>query len=285
VVVSKIGLLAAEIPEVLNGNPFFSFVMPTFNRAYCIEAGINSILNQVGLSPEILVIDDGSTDDTGTLLNKYQQLNFHYHCIPENGGTNNAKNLGAKLAKGKWLVFLDSDDLLMSGGLEKMAQCIESHADADLFFFACENLEGQPTSETPHYHDYVSFRDYLQEKVKGEYLPVVRQNVFLKYGFAPNKQGAEGVTWLSILKKSRGFVSNQVLRQYNHLATDRISAAGKYTELARLRPHLWNRNLRLALAHALMLNTHGLALLRYSPRRLVLILAKVLYYRLAYLLR
>ncbi len=256
--------------------------MPSFNRAYCIEASLNSILIQKGLPLEILVIDDGSTDDTAALLKKYQQPNFHYHRIPENGGTNNAKNLGAGLAKGEWLVFLDSDDLLMPGGLEKMADCIGSHPDADLFFFACENLDGKFTSENPRYNDYLSFKDYLREKVKGEYLPVARRGVFIKYGFAPHKQGAEGVTWLSILKKNRAFVSNQVLRQYNHLAADRISAAGKNTDLARLRPHLWNGNLRLSLAHALMLKTHGLDLLRYSPKRFLLTLGKVFYYRMAY---
>jgi glycosyltransferase involved in cell wall biosynthesis len=256
--------------------------MPSFNRAYCIEASLNSILIQTGPTLEILVIDDGSTDDTAALLKKYQLPNVHYHRIPENGGTNNAKNLGAELAQGEWLVFLDSDDLLMPGGLEKMADCIGSHLDADLFFFACENLEGKSTSETPDYDAYVSFRDYLQEKVKGEYLPVVRRKVFLQYGFAPNKQGAEGFTWLSILKKRRAFVSRDILRKYNHLATDRISAAGKNTELARIRPHLWNRNLRLALAHALLLKTHAWDLLRYSPKRFLLTLGKVFYYRMAY---
>lgn len=84
-----------------------SAIIPTYNRAAWLDKCIKSVLNQASPVDEIILIDDGSTDNTAQLIEKYPQINYHYQ---ENMGPSAARNAGARIAKGHWLAFLDSDD-------------------------------------------------------------------------------------------------------------------------------------------------------------------------------
>jgi glycosyltransferase involved in cell wall biosynthesis len=96
--------------------PFFSIVIPTFNRAHIIERTISSLLNQTFLDYEIIVIDDGSTDNTKEVLMPYISENFHY-VWQENAERNVARNNGTKHAKGKYINWFDSDDIALPNHL------------------------------------------------------------------------------------------------------------------------------------------------------------------------
>jgi glycosyltransferase involved in cell wall biosynthesis len=280
-------------PEKIGGNGTakfgaevmrFSFVMPTYNRGYCIAASLQSILAQADDNAEIIVVDDGSTDDTATVIQNLAAPQIRYFRLPENGGTNNAKNLGATQAQGEWLVFLDSDDLLLPGGLELISQNITSQPRADLFFFPCLNWEGKSTVANPNFEGFVSYADLLRGKARGEYLPVVKKKAFQTCRFLPDVQGAEGISWLSLARTQACFVSSEAARAYNHQATDRISAGGNRQDQAR-KPHLWNPRLRLSIAHSWMLRKHAWGMLRYAPQLLVSTVGKIIFYRLSYWLK
>lgn len=90
-------------------NPFFSVIVPSFNRAFIIERCINSILAQEFINFEIIIVDDGSTDNTKVVIDQYEDSRIHYF-FQDNKGVSVARNQGSKLAKGDYLVFLDSDD-------------------------------------------------------------------------------------------------------------------------------------------------------------------------------
>jgi glycosyltransferase involved in cell wall biosynthesis len=94
-----------RIPEV-------SVIIPTYNRAYCIHTAIDSVLQQSFTNFELLIINDGSTDDTSTLLTKYQQLDSRIRVInmQVNAGATAARNIGIKASKGMYIAFQDSDD-------------------------------------------------------------------------------------------------------------------------------------------------------------------------------
>ncbi len=92
-----------------NTNPFFSVIVPAYNRAFIIDRCINSILAQEYVSFEIIVVDDGSTDNTKEVVCQYMDSRIYYF-FQENSGVSVARNKGSKLAKGDYLVFLDSDD-------------------------------------------------------------------------------------------------------------------------------------------------------------------------------
>ena len=87
-----------------------SAIIPTFNREDTIERAIDSVLNQTTPCQEIIVIDDGSTDETLKRLEKYQSKNQITYVKTDNKGVSAARNHAINLAQGKWISFLDSDD-------------------------------------------------------------------------------------------------------------------------------------------------------------------------------
>lgn len=89
--------------------PLFSVIIPTFNRAALLAAALETVFAQRFKNFEVIVIDDGSTDDTLAMLRNYgDRLQI---VTQENRGPGAARNLGAEAAKGQYLAFLDSDDL------------------------------------------------------------------------------------------------------------------------------------------------------------------------------
>ena len=99
--------------------PPVSVLLPTYNRADTISRSIDSVLNQTFRDYELIIIDDGSTDDTRQMLAEkgYPEDPRVRYVYRENGGCQAARNTGASLAEGEWLAFADSDDLWEAGKL------------------------------------------------------------------------------------------------------------------------------------------------------------------------
>jgi glycosyltransferase involved in cell wall biosynthesis len=96
--------------------PMLSIVIPTFNRAYCLERCVSSVYAQQIADFEVLIVDDGSTDDTAVVVRKLDFPNLRYF-RKENGGASSARNYGIEHAHGEFIVFIDSDDYFMPGYL------------------------------------------------------------------------------------------------------------------------------------------------------------------------
>lgn len=90
--------------------PLISVIIPTFNRAAVLLRAIDSVLKQQYKNFELIIIDDGSTDGTEILLKTFIENGVLKYFRQENSGVSSARNCGAKMAKGEWLSFLDSDD-------------------------------------------------------------------------------------------------------------------------------------------------------------------------------
>lgn len=88
---------------------FFSIVIPTYNRAHLIQPSIQSLLNQTFQDFEIIVVDDGSTDNTEEVIGKLNSEKITYHKT-KNFGVAHARNYGIQKAKANYIGFLDSDD-------------------------------------------------------------------------------------------------------------------------------------------------------------------------------
>lgn len=97
---------------------YFSIIIPTFNRETIIISAIEGVLDQTFDNWELLIVDDGSTDTTKENVEPYlkdKRINYVYQ---NNAGVCAARNMGAKFAKGQYLIFLDSDDKVESCWLE-----------------------------------------------------------------------------------------------------------------------------------------------------------------------
>jgi glycosyltransferase involved in cell wall biosynthesis len=108
-------------------SPIVSIIIPTYNYGKYIEETLDSIKSQTLIGWECIIIDDGSTDNTKQLVNQYIQNDkrFLYH-YKKNAGLSAARNSGIKLAKGKYIQFLDADDLIENQKLDKQINILES---------------------------------------------------------------------------------------------------------------------------------------------------------------
>jgi len=88
--------------------PLVSVILPTYNRAWTLKTAIDSVLSQVYPNIELIVIDDGSQDNTQELLKEYN--NKITILFQENAGVSSARNFGIKKSRGEFIALLDSDD-------------------------------------------------------------------------------------------------------------------------------------------------------------------------------
>ena len=109
--------------------PFFSVIIPVYNRKDMILRAVNSVIGQTFKDFELLVVDDGSNDGTHDVLDAAGIP----HITKTNGGVSSARNAGLRSAKGKFIAFLDSDDLWLGGKLEKQYDYIRSRPDIRVF--------------------------------------------------------------------------------------------------------------------------------------------------------
>ena len=91
-------------------NPTVSVIIPTYNRAHLVGRAIRSVLNQTYQDFELIVVDDGSTDNTEEVVKGFNDDRIRYICHDENKGGSAARNTGIKIALGEYIAFLDSDD-------------------------------------------------------------------------------------------------------------------------------------------------------------------------------
>lgn len=114
--------------------PEFSVIIVTYNRAYILWQAIESVLGQTYPFFELLVIDDGSADDTEKLVKVFTDPRIRYLKLKKNIGPSAARNQGLKIAKGKYIAYLDSDNTWHRDFLETMAKTWSKHPDKILIF-------------------------------------------------------------------------------------------------------------------------------------------------------
>lgn len=146
----------------------FSIIIPTYNYASFVHRAIQSVLAQQDVQVEIIVIDDGSTDNTSAILKNLSTITYVYQ---ENQGAATARNHGVRLAKGDYVLFLDADDELLPGALAAFQQFISEHPTADMIAAGHTSIavNGKqrvhrfPTLSTDR---MVNFVRYIQRKIR-----------------------------------------------------------------------------------------------------------------------
>lgn len=122
-------------------HPLVSVIVPTYNRTDYLKLTLQSILNQTFQDFEVLVVDDGTPSDENLLL--CQTLDkVRYLRIENSGGPAKPRNVGIREAKGKYLAFVDDDDLWLSNKLEKQVAVLEDNTDFGLVHACCEIIDG-----------------------------------------------------------------------------------------------------------------------------------------------
>lgn len=107
-----------------------SVVIPTYNRRDLLKRALLSVLAQTSLPTDIIVIDDGSTDDTAAMVRaEFPAVRYYYQ---ENQGVSSARNTGIQQATGDWIAFLDSDDEWLPEKLTRQQAALTAHPDSHI---------------------------------------------------------------------------------------------------------------------------------------------------------
>jgi glycosyltransferase involved in cell wall biosynthesis len=133
--------------------PFFSVIIPTYNREKSIVEAVESVLSQTFKDFELLVIDDGSTDGTADLLKPISERDSRLRYIyQQNAERSAARNNGIDQSKGQYLCFLDSDDIYLPEHLEKFHKTITEHGCPVAYFLSNAIMEfnGKRKKEPPY---------------------------------------------------------------------------------------------------------------------------------------
>ena len=185
---------------------FFSIIVPVYNRRNLVKTTIDSILAQTYKNFEVIIVDDGSTDNTGDYIKKevaHPQIRYFYKKNEERAA---ARNFGLDKASGNYAVFLDSDDLMESNYLSTLADIIRTHPDqgmvATKYNFIFPDGDQVPSPMQPLKEGFYDFNFFLQGNVLG-------CNICLKLfdfdykRFPPERELATMEDWLFLLLNTR----------------------------------------------------------------------------------
>jgi glycosyltransferase involved in cell wall biosynthesis len=146
--------------------PFFSIIIPSYNVSAYIEHCIESIINDYLNDYEVIIIDDGSTDDTYEKILPYTKKIDNISLYKTvNSGLSSTRNYGVDLAKGKYIVFIDGDDFILQGVLKDIYFFLKSN-DVDIYITNMieefeNNLEYKDIEIVNNYTDYISKDDII----------------------------------------------------------------------------------------------------------------------------
>lgn len=142
-----------------------SVILPTYNRDYCIAKSIESVLRQTYVNIELIIVDDGSQDNTEQVINQIDDARIKYY-KREKMGACSARNYGISVSRGEYIAFQDSDDIWNTDKLEKeLTWLINNHADVVCCAFERHNLDRENEIEripnSAHTTGRILFRDLI----------------------------------------------------------------------------------------------------------------------------
>ncbi|MFZ6012198.1 MAG: glycosyltransferase family 2 protein [Bacteroidota bacterium] len=168
--------------------PFFSVVIPAYNRASFIVKTLHTVLQQTYQNFEVIVVDDGSTDDTETQVKSVHDGRLLYFKKP-NEERGAARNYGVKRSRARYITFLDSDDLLKSNCLAEAAQFIDKNPSMDFFHLGYDVIR----SDGKIIYPWKPLPDPANRKlVEGNFLSClgvfIKREVLMKYPFREDRE-------------------------------------------------------------------------------------------------
>ena len=125
-------------------DPLISVIVVAYNRANFIKEALDSIKRQTFKDYEIIVVDDGSTDNTKEIVEQYEGIRYIYQ---EHSGISKARNTAVKAARGKWIATLDSDDLWVGDKLQKQVEYLQDHPNCRIVYTDFCNFADMPEEQ------------------------------------------------------------------------------------------------------------------------------------------
>ena len=236
------------------------FVIPTRNRAELLQRAVASLPAQ----SEMVIIDDGSSDDTEAVARALVAGRGTYIRLSESRGPCHARNVGVREAKADLLLFLDDDDLLLPGGAQAILDLAAGDEECVLFLHNCKYSDGRTSLDPAAGDSTMDLHRWLTDGPL-ELKPVVRRRVFDTHQFEDTGAGGEGLLWGKLLRERPALVGATPTVLYDASAPDRLTdpavllaraPANAYVaerwleefgdEMRRANPQRWLRDLKAA---------------------------------------
>ena len=188
----------------MKDRPLVSVIMPTYNCAKFIEESIKSVLDQTLTDWELQIVDDSSTDNTKEVLRPYLERysQIHYICLTQNGGPAAARNEAIQRAAGRYVAFLDSDDLWYPQKLEKQLAFMEQ-TGAEFSATAYERMaeDGSPQGVALYPPPKTDYQKMIRlSNPVGNLTVIYDQDALGRYTIPPIRKRNDFALWLKILK-------------------------------------------------------------------------------------
>ena len=152
-------------------SPLISIIIPAYNIELYIEKCINSVLRQKFTDFELIIVNDGSTDQTKSIISRIEKVDNRIRIVDKNNqGVSCARAEGVRIAKGSYIMFIDGDDWLAENCLSKVSSVIEMHSP-DIICFGentCDNHNNFVQTKLPH-----RFGLYKKNEIEKDLYPVL----------------------------------------------------------------------------------------------------------------
>lgn len=217
--------------------PFFSIVIPLYNKQKDIAATLQSVFAQTFADYEVIIVNDGSTDGSESEVLQFDDNRIVY-IKTENRGVSQARNLGMEKARGEYIAFLDADDYWFPGHLETLQQLITKYPKAGLYAtnyrFAYPNgilVDTDFSSLGSNFSGIVDnvFKHSLKNRLTWTSSVAVKRDVFGKVGLFDTSitlgAGEDTDMWIRIAIKYPVVFTTKVTAHYNLAGSNRISHA------------------------------------------------------------
>lgn len=184
--------------------PLVSILIPTFNSVQFIAEAIASVQQQTYSNWEIIVVDDASTDGTGALISKIMEtdVRIQLQVLENNLGTGVARNTALAKAKGKYISFLDADDLWKPEKLEKQINFMQTNNLPFTFsFYDCIDEQGKSLNRRIEAPRNLSYRQLFFCNYVGNLTGIYDVEYFGKISISSIRKRQDWMHWLTILKK------------------------------------------------------------------------------------
>lgn len=198
-------------------NPFFSIILPSYNRASFIKKSLLSVQNQVFEDWELIFVDDGSTDETAKIVANFKEKRFRYF-YQQNQERSIARNNGIEKASGKYICFLDSDDEYLPNHLEILHQNIlEKNEPTAFFYTGIYKSENQNRTKIPLPKKVL--KNPIEHLLTHTIFPTsacLHRDIFKEFQFKPKMSYWEDTAlWLQIATKFPLFQINEFTCVWN----------------------------------------------------------------------
>ena len=185
-------------------NPFISIIMPVFNGEKTISNSIQSVLNQTYKNWELILIDDGSSEQTISIIQSYihQDSRIIFLQNRQNLGVSYTRNKGIAKSSGNWIAFLDSDDQWHPDKLKKQVHVIQKNSDVDLVYTGSSFIH--PSGKRSEYilqvPKTISYHTLLKQNIISCSSVLIRKKLAQRYPMKRDEMHEDYAVWLQILR-------------------------------------------------------------------------------------